>query len=158
MTEKKHFRLFVDTGGTFTDCIGFDETGKEHRQKVLSSSSLRGTIVKVISEFEIEISDHWNLDRDILKGFTFRLLGAGNFEAIIENFDHKTKSFRLNRSIGKIKNPEGRNFEITSGEEAPVLGARLITQTALASSDSQIGYDLRFISRRQVLVCRQQTM
>ena len=49
MNKKKHFQLFVDTGGTFTDCIGIDETGKQHRRKVLSSSSLRGTITKIIT-------------------------------------------------------------------------------------------------------------
>ena len=79
MTEK-YFQLFVDTGGTFTDCIGIDESGKEYRQKVLSSSSLRGTITKIISKNEIQISDLWNLKRDILKGSSFRLLNTENAE------------------------------------------------------------------------------
>jgi 5-oxoprolinase (ATP-hydrolysing) len=73
---KKYFQLFADTGGTFTDCIGIDEKGNEYRQKVLSNSSLRGTITKVISNDTIEISESWNLERDILEGFLFRLLNS----------------------------------------------------------------------------------
>ncbi|NCF88764.1 MAG: hypothetical protein GWQ08_25130 [Verrucomicrobiaceae bacterium] len=34
------WRLFADTGGTFTDCLGIDPEGTEHRAKVLSSGRL----------------------------------------------------------------------------------------------------------------------
>ncbi len=128
--SNKYFQLFIDTGGTFTDCIGSDETGKQFRQKVLSSSSLRSTIKKVISGNEFECADNWNLSRDIFKGFSFRLLGSDFEETQIEQFDSKNKIIRLSQSI-LTADTEGRNFEITSHEEAPVLGARLITQTAL---------------------------
>ena len=130
MTEK-YFQLFVDTGGTFTDCIGIDESGKEYRQKVLSSSSLRGTITKIISKNEIQISDLWNLKRDILKGSSFRLLNTENAEYKIDKINIESKIIQLNKSIPKTQNWVGQNFEITSNEEAPVLGIRLITETAL---------------------------
>ncbi len=128
---KKYFQLFVDTGGTFTDCIGIDNSGNEYRQKVLSSSSLRGTIQKAISETHFEISESWNLQRDILKGFSFRLLGAEYENLKIENYDFENRILKLNYPISNTGNITGKNFEITSNEEAPVLGARLITQTAL---------------------------
>ncbi len=129
--DKKYFQLFVDTGGTFTDCIGMDNKGREYRQKVLSSSNLRGTIKKIISDTQLEIQETWNLRRDILKGFSFRLLGTAHEELQIQSYDLKTKILSLNASIPITNNPEGNNFEITSHEEAPILGARLITQTAL---------------------------
>lgn len=130
MTKKK-FQIYIDTGGTFTDCIGIDNTGKQYRQKVLSSSTLRGTITKVISENKLQISDVWKLKRDILKGFSFRLLSGeySNFE--IEKVDIKSKILVLNNPILNFENIAGQNFEITSNEEAPVLGIRLITETAL---------------------------
>jgi len=130
---KKYFQLYVDTGGTFTDCIATDEAGIQYRKKVLSSSSLRSTIKKVISENVFQISDSWNLQRDILRGFSFRLLGEDYTETTIEEFNAKSRIIRLNQSI-KSSKLEGQNFEITSFEEAPVLGARLITQTALNES------------------------
>lgn len=128
---KKYFQLFVDTGGTFTDCIGIDETGKEYRRKVLSSSSLRGTIKNVISENRFEISESWNLQRDILGGFSFRLLGSEYTGLKIENYHFENKILQLNQPVLNADILSGQNFEITSNEEAPVLGARLITQTAL---------------------------
>lgn len=132
-TNNKYFQLFVDTGGTFTDCIGIDECGKQYRQKVLSSSSLRGTIKKVISENEFQITDAWNLKRDILKGFSFRLLNDKYSTLKIEEFNIDSKIIKLNKP-NLISDLEGQNFEITSFEEAPVLGARLITKTALNES------------------------
>ncbi len=129
--KPNYFQLFVDTGGTFTDCIGIDNLGNEYRQKVLSSSSLRGTIKKAFSANHFEISESWNLQRDILKGFSFRLLGSKYANLKIENYDFENKLLQLNQPISNTENIVGENFEITSNEEAPVLGARLITQTAL---------------------------
>ena len=129
--SSKYFQLFVDTGGTFTDCIGNDNLGNEYRQKVLSSSSLRGTIKKVVSAKRFEISESWNLQRDILTGFSFRLLGAEYADLKIESYDPENKILQLNRPVSNVQNITEKNFEITSHEEAPVLGARLITQTAL---------------------------
>ncbi len=126
-----YFQLFVDTGGTFTDCIGIDNLDNEYRQKVLSSSSLRGTIEKQISATCFEISESWNLKRDIVKGFSFRLLETEYNNLRIEKYDLKRKVLYLNLPLLNTEQIEGKNFEITSHEEAPVLGARLITQTGL---------------------------
>ena len=54
----KTYNIFVDTGGTFTDCITVDSFGKFTKRKVLSSGSIRGTIVKQVDRkaFQIEKS------------------------------------------------------------------------------------------------------
>ena len=127
---KKYFQLFVDTGGTFTDCIGIDSNGKQYRQKVLSSSNLRSTITRIISTIECEIADSWNLDRDIFPGFSFRLLGSDISEIKVESFDVEKRILTLKAPFLSTE-MRGQNIELTSHEEAPVLGARLIAQTAL---------------------------
>ncbi|HYQ59066.1 MAG TPA: hydantoinase/oxoprolinase family protein, partial [Draconibacterium sp.] len=127
---KQYFQLFVDTGGTFTDCIGIDESGQEYRQKVLSSSSLRSTVHKVISANQCVIADAWKLDRDIFKDFSFRLLQQKFTERKVVSFDVQNKILELDAAC-LTPEMEGINFELTSHEEAPVLGARLITQTGL---------------------------
>ena len=129
--NKKYYRIFVDTGGTFTDCIGIDEQGNEYRQKVLSSSSLRGSIKKVISGSELEISNSWQISCDILQGFSFRILGTEYSDLKIRNFNIESNRIQLSNSIPDFESLEGKSIEITSNEEAPVLGARLITKTAL---------------------------
>ncbi|HKJ42168.1 MAG TPA: hydantoinase/oxoprolinase family protein, partial [Sunxiuqinia sp.] len=128
---KNYFQLYIDTGGTFTDCIGIDHDGKEYRRKVLSNSSLRGKIARVLSPTSFRISESWELEKDLVKGFSFRLLGEEYRSIQIESYTFKEKILRLNSAIEGEKQLEGLNFEITSHEEAPVLGARLITQTAL---------------------------
>ena len=103
----EYFKIFVDTGGTFTDCIGIDNQGNEFRQKVLSSSSLRGTIKKVISATKFEISESWNLQRDILKEFSFRLLGSEYDNLKIENYDFENKILQLNQAISNVEDFAG---------------------------------------------------
>ena len=125
-----YFQLFADTGGTFTDCIGIDSDGNQYRQKVLSSSKLRSIITKVLSESTCKIADSWNLDRDIFRGLSFQLLEEDAIELKVASFDPKKKIIELDTPFFKPE-MQGKNFELTSHEEAPVLGARLITQTAL---------------------------
>ena len=128
---KKSFQIYIDTGGTFTDCIGIDNHGKTYRQKVLSSSSLRGIIKECLSENTFRISESWNLSRDILKGFSFRVLQSDIPDNSVLEYEFEKKLLRLAGPVSGFKNLEGLNFEISSDEEAPVLVARLITQTAL---------------------------
>jgi len=128
---KKSFQICIDTGGTFTDCIGIDNHGKTFRQKVLSSSALRGTIVRRISGNSFRISESWNLSRDILKGFMFTVMQSETAGIPVSGYDIKNHVLQLKRPVSGSVKVEGKNFEITSNEEAPVLGARLITQTAL---------------------------
>mgnify|MGYP001028437776 CR=1 FL=1 len=142
MNKPASFQLFVDTGGTFTDCIAIDDQGKEYRQKVLSSSSLRGTIRKRISEKEFEIEESWNLKRDFLKGFSFRLMNAEPGDVKVEKYDFQKTIIYLDQPVTTAENINGQNFEITSSEEAPVLGARLITETALDESFPDISLKL----------------
>ncbi len=44
------WRIRVDTGGTFTDCLAIAPDGAVHRAKVLSSSALRGRVRRRISK------------------------------------------------------------------------------------------------------------
>lgn len=40
------WQIWIDTGGTFTDCLALNVSGVLKRTKVLSSSFLRGQIVE----------------------------------------------------------------------------------------------------------------
>lgn len=128
--HRREYKIYVDTGGTFTDCIGIDPGGRQRRLKVLSNSSLRGTITGVVSDVEFEIHETWNLSRDLVKGFYFRLLPGSYSGVKIESYNINTSIITLN---GPLQEKPSRNqsFEITSMEEAPILGARLLTGTSL---------------------------
>ena len=131
--DTRFFQLFVDTGGTFTDCIAVDQDGKQYRRKVLSNSSLRGQIKKQISASKLQIHESWSLQRDIITGFSFRLLGEKYAGIKILAYDIHAHIITLNTALN-FNPSETTNFEITSNEEAPVLGARLITNTGLSDT------------------------
>ncbi|MCP4521912.1 MAG: 5-oxoprolinase [Cytophagales bacterium] len=124
------WNIWIDTGGTFTDCIAKDPQQKIHRLKVLSSSALRGTISQSWENNLIKIQANWKVDKDIFQGYTFRLLYHHHPEIKVTNFDVETQILTLSELPQGIE-LTGEDFEITAFEEAPILAARLATQTPL---------------------------
>lgn len=121
------WQLWIDTGGTFTDCIAFDPGGHRKRVKVLSSSALRGEIKEKLQGNRYLIDQEWNAPNNFITGFRFRLL-QDNVEAEVTGFDAMQSTLTLNREL--ILDDTGpASFEVVTGEEAPVLAARLVTQT-----------------------------
>jgi 5-oxoprolinase (ATP-hydrolysing) len=126
----KSFQISVDTGGTFTDCIANDNFGVEYRCKILSNSSLRGEIIEQISDTKFKIKQSWFLRKDILKNYDFLLLDKPFFAKVIA-FEVENSILEIDKNIPQISDNESLSFSLTTNEEAPVLVARLITETAL---------------------------
>src|SRR5690606_6957658 len=60
--SQEHWRLWVDTGGTFTDCIGLRTSGTSHeirRAKVLSSGALRGRASGMPAPNVLRVGPEW---------------------------------------------------------------------------------------------------
>ncbi|MBT7094571.1 MAG: 5-oxoprolinase [Bacteroidetes bacterium] len=125
------YTLNIDTGGTFTDCIASTTDGKILRRKVLSSSSLRANIIRVLSSKEIEISTNWGLNTDLFIGYSFKLLEITHEPIIIKLFNPLTCRMVLGADLPDNMSEKLPVFEISANEEAPVLCARLITGTPL---------------------------
>ncbi|MDA0335175.1 MAG: hydantoinase B/oxoprolinase family protein [bacterium] len=126
------WQVRVDTGGTFTDCLAIDPSGNPHRAKVLSSSALRGRILSRTTDNTLQIDVPWVVPTGFLRGYTLRILGEAGA---------RREDLRVADSVGTRQltiaghlPPEavaGATFEVTAGEEAPILAARLITGTML---------------------------
>ena len=131
--QRDKFKIAVDTGGTFTDCIAWDGLGREYKVKVLSKGVLRGQILKVIDEMTFCIDNSWGLTRDILADYSFQLLKYKHQKVSVKKFDPQQRIIYLSVKIETQENFdfEGLSFELNANEEAPVLAARLITQTPL---------------------------
>ncbi len=125
------YRLNIDTGGTFTDCLATSPDGSLVRRKVLSSSSLRGYVVSRISATEIHVSTNWGVTADLFKGYSFRLVDAPHKSIPIIQFNPVHNRILLESGLPETGQGENPLFEITAHEEAPVLCARLITGTPL---------------------------
>lgn len=108
------WRIRVDTGGTFTDAWGLGPDGRERRCKVLSDGRLRLAL-------QDEGGGWWRIgDRELPDG----ILRGWRDAAGREVGDHRD---------GRLLLPghPGGPVELASGEEAPVVAARLLTETAL---------------------------
>ena len=121
--------LWVDTGGTFTDCIGRDPAGRIRRAKLLSSSCLRGIVTRVVSPSRLVLDLGWDLDDGFLEGARLRLLGGGDDLATITRHLQATSEVALQRDLGRIA--VGTACEILIAEEAPILAAHLVTGVPL---------------------------
>ena len=89
--------VWVETGGTFTDCIAIDTAGEIHRAKVLSSSALRGTVAEALSATRIRVTEHWNAPSDFVRGQRFVLLGR---EASNDRLGVMIRGVRCAQSFG----------------------------------------------------------
>jgi 5-oxoprolinase (ATP-hydrolysing) len=122
------WKIWVDTGGTFTDCIAHPPTGAVKRLKVLSSSVLKGRVVRQTSARSIFVKIQWPVSRDIFHHFTITFFGKKKRVARIEKVNLSDSVIHLTKAI-KIE--AGATFEISSLEEIPVFASRLLTETPL---------------------------
>lgn len=126
-----HWQIWVDTGGTFTDCLALAPDGNLHRSKVLSNSTLRGSILQVRENKTITVRATWLTGApDLLAGYSFRLLQQPHPPFTVV----RTDSVRGSLSLSELPENmvwENADFEITAHEEAPILAARLVTGTPL---------------------------
>lgn len=124
------WKISIDTGGTFTDCLAIDPDGITTRIKVLSSARLRGRIRRKISAFTYEFESPWKYDGEILAGYQVKLNVYDDY-ALIVSLDHEKNILTLDKDFPDVTD---QDFEIFSGEEAPVLAARLLTKTPLKTT------------------------
>ena len=127
---KSSWNIWIDTGGTFTDCIAHDPKGNRSRLKVLSKSALRGRIIRQTSASTFSVKINWDTEKNIFKGYDFKILGYFHKPLKISYIDFSGKSITVDTHLD-IELQDFPDFEITAGEEAPILAARLVTGTPL---------------------------
>ena len=124
------WQIWIDTGGTFTDCLALDPAGALRRAKVLSSSALRAIVAEVRAPGVLRIQEEWGAAAGVVDGMKMRVLGSDAPPVRITSYDPATGLVRLER--GMDVRP-GMAVEVRSMEEAPVLAARLVTGTRLGA-------------------------
>jgi 5-oxoprolinase (ATP-hydrolysing) len=124
------WQIWIDTGGTFTDCLALDPVGAMHRVKVLSSGGLRGRVVAEASD-RLRVEGGWAVPADFFRGFGLRSL-EGAVLAQVVGYEPGAATLVLDRPVEEIG--PGDPFELQSPEEAPVLAARLATGTPMGAA------------------------
>ncbi len=129
------WRIWIDTGGTFTDCVARDPRGGLHRAKVLSSGALRARIAEHSGPNAWRIDQQWNACENLVRGWTVRRLGFDDPIGVVVAFDAARSIIELQvvnceRGGGGGKGmTDGATIELVSDEPAPIVAARLVTRT-----------------------------
>lgn len=123
-----HWRIAADTGGTFTDCHALDPLGRESRCKVLSTGHLRASLISYMG-IQVRVSGLPPLPDGFLTGLFIQ--AVGDQQALtISTWNSDTSEITLSAEP-PASWQSGTLLEINTGEEAPVLGARILTNTPL---------------------------
>ena len=130
-TRPDPWQIWIDMGGTFTDCLARDPGGRLQRLKVLSSAALRGRVKDARAPDRLQVEGHWpRLPEDFLRGFAFHLLDSTAPAVMVAAHEPRDGSLRLGSPLTEPPAP-GASFEVRSPEEAPLLAVRLVTGTAV---------------------------
>ena len=119
------WEFFVDTGGTFTDCLGKDPLGTIHRAKVLSRGSLSACVCTNASPNGLVLEGQPAWPAGFPVGFQILLPSFSEFTGRVTAWEPLSGRLDLDRALPHGFVPGG-SVELLSGEEAPVLGMRLI--------------------------------
>lgn len=115
-----NWRIAADTGGTFTDCHAIDPQGRESRCKVLSTGHLRATWQAG------KLHGLPPLPNGLLHAFLIRSLTHVEARQIVQHGENGQITLD---SPPPAEWQAGALVELFTGEEAPVLGARILTNT-----------------------------
>ncbi|NBB19586.1 5-oxoprolinase [Runella sp. CRIBMP] len=122
------WQIWIDTGGTFTDCLALNVSGVLKRTKVLSSSFLRGQIIEKTGPRTYRTDTKWAFESALLTGYDFRIVGENAFIKVIK---FSGEVLELEQEIDLTGTIFPVDFEVTTHEEAPVLATRIVTETPL---------------------------
>ena len=126
------WQLWIDTGGTFTDCVAIDPAGSSRCVKVLSSGAVRATVV-ANGAGGLRLETPFDLPEGFFVGYRAVPLGEGA-PTRVEQWS-ADGTCRLGPAESGAATPAfkpGRVLELLSPENAPILAARIATGRALS--------------------------
>ncbi|SKB02898.1 5-oxoprolinase (ATP-hydrolysing) [Prosthecobacter debontii] len=121
------WKIAADTGGTFTDAFARDPEGRESRCKVLSTGLLRVRVTAISDAHGWHVEALPNMGPGFFQGFIGQ---AGPVRVCIR---HSTADhLEIEPQAADATFPSlPFLLDLSTGEEAPVLAARLLTHTSL---------------------------
>lgn len=129
-TEAWH--IWVDTGGTFTDCLARNPEGRLRRAKVLSSGRLRAVVVRVIDHNTLHLTVSAEIPDGFLDGARLLVPETSTMVGTIKSHCSANGTCHLKKQTG-VSLKAGDLVELDFEEEAPVLAARVVTLTPFAN-------------------------
>ncbi|QSE98588.1 hydantoinase B/oxoprolinase family protein [Fulvivirga lutea] len=126
------WKIWIDTGGTFTDCIAIDPEFHQHRLKLLSSGIIKCYIKQKLDDTTLKVSLNPPINSNILSNY--QLIESKSGKSIeIEGYESENQLLKLSETLADTFDLSG-GYEITALEPVPILAARILTSTALQAS------------------------
>jgi 5-oxoprolinase (ATP-hydrolysing) len=125
------WEFWIDVGGTFTDCIARSADGLLRRHKVLSSGVTKGAVGPRSSREVIFDAARCRDPQQFWRGAKLLLFGqdggvvADATVAEFDAFDAAAGAIRLARPLAVVPTV-GQPYELSTGQEAPVVGVRYL--------------------------------
>ena len=132
-SKSSSWSFFIDTGGTFTDCLAHDPDGNLHRAKVLSRGSLSAQVLEIEPGGSLLLTGSPDWPESFPLGFCLQS-GKDQSPIYVMGWEPSKARLILDAQVPDQIVP-GSAIELLSGEEAPVLGQRLILSRAGISPD-----------------------
>ncbi len=124
------WRVWIDTGGTFTDCVAVSDRGELSRRKVLSTGRVRSVVTSPYRDGRVGIRPVDGAADGLFEGFILRPLGLEREARVVGHRDHELELEGAVREEGTESWESllkvGRTIELDSGWEAPMLGLRML--------------------------------
>ena len=122
------WQLWIDTGGTFTDCLALSPNKQLTRVKVLSSGRLRAEVSQTPHPLQLALESSTSFPDDFLQGVPVSLISNPSDSRTVISHDAAARLITLDRPF---KPPFSRELvEFQFDEEAPIVAARLATRTS----------------------------
>jgi len=129
MADQSKWRFWIDTGGTFTDCLGTSPGGVEHRLKVLSTGAVRARIKHLLPETRVVLGGVPPVGDGFYRDFEVLSVAKQKVARVVD--------WDAERSVATLSGPDhglvpGAIVDLSAGEEAPVLAMRILAGVDLA--------------------------
>ena len=132
--QEKPWEVWIDVGGTFTDCLAKSPSGEISKYKLLSTGVTKGKPAVDSSEACLQDPLRRNDPESFWTGFTCSLFDSfGNviYETQVIDFDSRSGSLRLSESISWSK---VASYELACKWEAPIVGIRYLLGLPLSAT------------------------
>ncbi len=118
------WKFWIDTGGTFTDCLALSPSGEERRVKVLSSGATRMRVVDVVDGRTVRMESPFSAPAGFFVGYDLRLHDSTGVPARVIEWTPSSGEAKLDADVEGLK--AGSLCSLQSPEEPPLLGIRQI--------------------------------
>ena len=130
---EKSWEIWIDVGGTFTDCLARSPSGSISKHKLLSSGVTKGRPTQHSVESYL-LDPHRKVDpQHFWEGYKCSLYDSdGNriSETVVIEFDAQAGSLRLSEKVSWSK---AESYELTCECEAPIVGIRYLLGLPLSA-------------------------